>query len=214
MPEMRPMKPSLSLVSTTFPLPPPTTHRRRAHGQRPGSPADFAKAVGGVQGPGGIGRLHAKGDGADPATGRCRRHGLQQARPDSAASPSGQHGDRQLGHVLGDEAIAGVVGRKATDPHGPDRPAADLGDDAEILRSAPSVHVVRQLRIGEYLRRGETGALWIPPGGFLEHLSEEAPVVRCGELDLDAVSGVGHACWSSHRAVVIVNPGRATAPWP
>ena len=118
------MEPSLSLVGSYL----PAATRRYAlaqHGYRPATAADLAEAACGIKDAGGVGGLDAEGDGGDPAIRPGLDHGLQQYRADAAASPFPHDGDRQLRYVRRDEAVAGIVGCKATEPRGADRLAAD-----------------------------------------------------------------------------------------
>lgn len=75
----------------------------------------------------------------------------QQACPETAADHRGRDGDRELGCVVGDPAVAAVVAGEEPHPGGADRPTRPFGDDSEIARLPEADDVAGEHRVGEEL---------------------------------------------------------------
>ena len=74
----------------------------------------------------------------EPLLARLHHRGAQQGAADALAAMQRLHGHRELGRLLVDEAVAGLVLGELAVPHGADRHAVELGDHAAVAAAGPS----------------------------------------------------------------------------
>ena len=180
----------------------------------PPASASFAarrdlEAVARVQPPGRIVGGDAQADravavGAGPAHDRA-----EQQAADALAAALGIHRDRELGHVVGDEAVAGRV-RGRTGGTTRRRPARRGGraPRSRRRRCDPSPRRSGGARVVEQLveRRSFLGAVVAPVDGLVEHLREEGRVGARAQAEHSGRLGARHAAAFGGRGVADVTP--------
>src|SRR5439155_12874721 len=79
----------------------------------------------------------AKRDRLVALRSRSREQGVHQLASEAAAAPAGNDGDRELGRLLVDEAVAGRVAPEEPVPGGADREALVERDHGGVAGASP-----------------------------------------------------------------------------
>ena len=101
--------------------------------------------------------------------------------------------EAELGDLLINESVAGLLLRELAIPGGPDRFTVELGHHATVPRPAPALVVPAQDRLPENLVDRLAGPIRVPASGLVHHRVEELGVLLRRRSDVHRSSCLSSA---------------------
>lgn len=123
--------------------------------------------------------LYAEGHRRHAGRPRGGQDSSQKRPAHTPATPHLNHTHAQLRHIVTDVAVACISRRKVSKPNRADGyPSRSHGDNPQVARPHPSIHIVSHGRISQYPRTGPA-PLRMPVHGLNQHVHQEVRV-GCG----------------------------------
>src|SRR6266498_622017 len=150
----------------------------RQHGPAAAALADLAEAVALVEAQRRVVRLDAERDLPETVPFRLREQGSEQLFAVALPTPRRHDGDRQLGRLLVDEAVARLALLEEPVPRGTDVSGVVVGDHGGVAGAAPAHDVALHGSLHRIQR-----CVLAPVVRVVEHVAQEARVVATTGAD-------------------------------